>query len=154
MKGSAQPHLEQVFQQRLRPQAASSPGDERGKPEQSLPAADSDYSPYRISNAPEFSLVCIKSDGTMRGFQYVHLDSDSDFAPDGQSITLRFMGLAPWQVTVEGRNLRELFDYLHQHRIPYIREAAEAFADDDEEIITKITLTPLKIVKLQPDIDP
>lgn len=139
MKGS-QPHLEHVFQQKLRPQSGDG-----AESETSLPSLDSEYVPYRHSNAPEFSLVCIKSDGVLRGFQYVHLDSASEFSPE--CITLRFMGLSATQVTIQGRNLRELFDYIHQHRVAWAREAARPYAEDDEPIISRITITPLKLVE-------
>lgn len=145
MKGSAQPHLEQFFQQKLRTPATQA-SDDRDANEESLPSEDSPYVPYPLrSSAPEFSLVCMKVDGTMRGFQYAHLDSDSDFKPE--CITLRFMGLAAWQVTIHGRNLRQLYDYIHQHRTAFVREAARAHAEDDEPIITQITIAPVQDVE-------
>ena len=59
-------------------------------------------------------LVCIMGrDGFQPGgkayrfFQYVHLDSDTDFGftKDGQAVTLRFAGMKPVAVIVRGRNL-------------------------------------------------
>ena len=148
MKGSAQPHLEQFFQQKLHTPAAPA-GKERDEGD-SLPTEDSDYKPYAMrSIAPEYSLICIKADGTPRGFQYIHLDSDSGLAnqANGQCITLRFMCPSACEVKIHGRNLRQLFDFIHQHRTAWVREAARPYADDDESIVTNITITPLKDVE-------
>jgi len=76
-----------------------------------------------------------------RSFQYVHLDSDSTFEQrSGQVITLRFAGTKIMQVTITGRNLWRLFDYLHQHRMPWIMVADRDFAADSEPVITRIAI--------------
>lgn len=138
---ASQPHLEQVFQRQLQSQANN--GTESNG---SLPSPDSEYRAFaRRSNAPEFSLIVILPTGRMRGFQYAHLDSDSDFT--SECITLRFMGTSPRELTIHGRNMTEGFTNIHAHRCAWMREAAEAFADDDETIITRITITPLKPVE-------
>lgn len=141
MKGSTQPHLEQFFQQKLGMPAQ--PASKKREREGSLPWEGGDYVPYpRRSNAPELSLVCVKADGMLHGFQYAHLDSNSEFTP--QCITLRFMG---WEVKIHGPNLGQFFYDVHQHLMPWVREAARPHADDDESIVTKITITALKDVE-------
>ena len=33
------------------------------------------------------------------------------------------------QVTIRGRNLRQVYDYIHQHRLPWIMRADRDFPD-------------------------
>ncbi len=96
----------------------------------------------RASNKPVQALHCVLGKDGVRSFQYVHLDSDSLFqlTTSGQAIVVRFAGLKPFQVTIRGRNLWRLYDYLHQHRMPWIRLADRDFADDKESIITAIAI--------------
>jgi hypothetical protein len=77
-----------------------------------------------------------------RFFQYVHLDSDTDFGftKDGQVITLRFAGMKTVLVIVHGRNLLRICDYIHLHRMPWIRVADRDFATGQNEIITGIEI--------------
>ncbi len=113
------------------------------EPEEGLPANGAPYAAFsRRSNKPEFSLHFLTAAGTMRSFQYAHLDSDSGFT--AECITLRFMGMMPMKVVIDGRNLRQLYDYLHQHRVAWIREAARAYGTDGEPLVTKVTITPVK----------
>ena len=132
-----QTHLAEFFRRGVRtPEQASDA-------EETLPANDDAYSPFsRRSNKPEFSLHFITPAGTMRSFQYAHLDSDSGFT--AECITLRFMGLVPMKVLIHGRNLRPLYDGIHQHRTLWVREAARAFAGDNEPIVTKVKFEPVK----------
>jgi len=116
-----------------------------GEPEteDALPAQDSPYTAFsRRSNKPEFSLHFVTAAGTMRSFQYAHLDSNSVFT--AECITLRFMGMEPVKVLILGRHLRQLYDYIHQHRAAWIHEAAREFAADDEAIVTKVKFEPMK----------
>ena len=94
----------------------------------------------RASNKPVQSVHCLLGKDGVRSFQYVHLDSDSQFrtTSSGQAIIVRFAGLKSVQVTIRGRNLWRLYDYLHQHRMPWIMRADRDFADDKEPIITAI----------------
>ncbi len=94
-------------------------------------------------------LVCIMGrDGFQPGgkayrfFQYVHLDSDTDFGftKDGQAVTLRFAGMKPVAVIVRGRNLLRICDCIHLHRMPWIRVADRDFAEGSKEIITAIEI--------------
>ena len=97
-----------------------------GKPVDAQPEdelADSDLpdtsAPYqahaRPANKPVYTLHCCLGKDGYRSFQYVHLDSDSSFKTTsaGHVITLRFAGTQVMQVTIKGRNLRQLYDYLH-----------------------------------------
>jgi hypothetical protein len=49
-----------------------------------------------------------------------------------------------WRVTVCGRNLEKYYDYITQHRLPWIREAERDFAGDGEPIITSIEIVPIE----------
>jgi hypothetical protein len=116
-----------------------------------LPTAGDPYKAAGIpSNESLTRLVCIMGkEGFQPGgkayrfFQYVHLDSDTDFGftADGQIITLRFAGMKPVMVVVRGRNLLRICDQIHQHRMPWIRVADRDFAEGSKEIITAIEIT-------------
>jgi hypothetical protein len=131
------PHLTELFQRSARAASHESDADD------ALPASDSEYAPFaRRSNKPEFSLHFITAAGTMRSFQYAHLDSDSSFT--AECILLRFMGMVHMKVLIQGRNLRQLYDYIHQHRTAWVRESARSIAADGETVVTKVTITPIK----------
>ena len=115
-----------------------------------------DRDPYKAagtqSNASLTRFCCIMGEEGFRPggvayrfFQYVHLDSDTDFGftKDGQIMTLRFAGLRPVTVTVRGRNLLRICDYIHLHRLPWIRVADRDFAEGSKEIITSIEVSEL-----------
>ena len=112
--------------------------------------------PYKAAALPSNDsltrLVCIMGkEGFQPGgkayrfFQYVHLDSDTDFGftKDGQVMTLRFAGMNPVLVIVRGRNLLRICDYIHLHRMPWIRVADRDFAAGQKEIITGIEIVEL-----------
>ena len=98
---------------------------------------EGEYQPYaRPANKPVHSIHFISAKGTIRSFQYVHLDSDSRYS--GGKIELRFMGLEPVKVVIHGRNLWRLYDILHQHRTAWIVETVRDFQVDGQAIVTKI----------------
>jgi hypothetical protein len=132
-----QPHIAQLFKR--------SPGGapRESEADEGLPANDAPYSAFaRRSNQQELSLHFITPAGTMRSFQYAHLDSDNSFT--AECITLCFMGTKPRKVVILGRNLVKLYDYIHQHRTAWVRVAARPFAPDNEPIVTKVHIEPLK----------
>jgi hypothetical protein len=49
-----------------------------------------------------------------------------------------FAGLTHRKVTVEGRNLRALYDRLNYHCLRRIRQADRDFEDDGKPVVTKI----------------
>jgi hypothetical protein len=55
------------------------------------------------------------------------------------------MDIEPVQVIIHGRNLRELYDEIFQHRCSWIAEAARGrdFSADGEPIVTRIEIEPL-----------
>lgn len=93
----------------------------------------------RPSHKPLFSVHFISANGSVQSFQYMHLDSRSSFSPT--RLVLRFVGSKTTDVVVEGRNLWQLYDYLHQHRMPWVRVAARDFAQDGEIIVTGVRVT-------------
>lgn len=107
----------------------------------SLPDASSDYKASSFQASRGLVRLCIVMGGRefkpggkpYRAFQYVHMDSDSDFAfeVDGQVMTLRFSGLAPVTITVRGRNLLKIWDYIQLHRMAWIRQADRDFTSDE-----------------------
>jgi hypothetical protein len=106
--------------------------------EPGLPSLNDPYRPYaRPNHKPLFAIHFITPQGDVRSFQYMHLDSDSSYS-SGQ-IALRFTGLKIVNVIISGRNLWELYDYIHQHRTAWIRQAVRDFAADSATIVTKIS---------------
>lgn len=98
---------------------------------------EGDYQAYsRPANKPIQSIHFITAKGTIRSFQYVHLDSDSRYS--GGKIELRFMGMEPVRVLIHGRNLWRLYDYIHQHRTSFVAEAVRDFSDNRETVITRV----------------
>ena len=112
--------------------------------EEGLPSLkEKEYRPHaRPSNKPAHSLHFITPDGAVRTFQYVHLDSDSRFTPE--RITLRFMGIAPQTVTIEGRNLWRLYDYIHQHRLTWVMQVARDYAENGQTVVTRMAFAAIK----------
>ena len=134
MKGSAPAHLRNVL-----PSGDEPSGDE----ERGLPSLqDGNYRAYaRASNKPLYALHFISPQGNVRSFQYMHLDSDSSFT--AERIALRFTGIKIMNVVITGRNLWELYDYIHQHRTGWVRQAARDFAADRETIVTAIAMVAM-----------
>jgi hypothetical protein len=107
-----------------------------------LPDVGSDYKAAAVQNNGGLArLACVMGrkgfqpgGKAYRVFQYMHLDSDADFSftKDGQEMTFRFVGLTPVEITVRGRNLLRIFDYIQLHRIAWIREADRDFVAGDE----------------------
>jgi hypothetical protein len=130
MKGSAPAHLRSVISS-----MDGAPADE----DRGLPAlGDGDYRAFaRPSNKPLYALHFVSPQGLVRSFQYMHLDSDSSYKPE--HINLRFTGTTIVNVVISGRNLWELYDYIHQHRMAWVRQAGRDFAADGEAIVTNIS---------------
>jgi len=117
--------------------------------EEGLPSlSGSEYRAHgRPSNKPLFSLHFVTPAGDVRSFQYHHLDSDSRYS--GGAMRIRFvgslsLGLPAVQVLIEGRNLWALYNYLHQHRMPWILTASRDFVAEKETIVTSVTFTELR----------
>jgi hypothetical protein len=136
MRGNLSSHLRQVLEED-EPQNPG-PQEEGGLP----PQAETAYQPYgRAANKPLVSVHFIMPDGCIRSFQYRHLDSDSRF--EHQRITLRFLGYRPTEVVIEGQQLWQLFDYLHQDRMPWIMQAARDFPEKGKPFVSKLTFIDL-----------
>jgi hypothetical protein len=135
MNAKAPAHLRNVI-----PSVDETPGDdERGLPS----LGDGNYRAFaRASNKPLYALHFISPQGDVRSFQYMHLDSDSSFTPE--RIALRFTGIKIMNVVLKGRNLWELYDYIHQHRTAWVRQAARDFAADRETIVTAISMVAMQ----------
>ena len=83
-------------------------------------------------------------------FQYVHLGMGQlGFTANGQVFSFVFSDLQPKLVTVHGRNLQRIFDYIGLRRMPWIRLADRDFRstdgnEDKEPIITRIDVEDWK----------
>jgi hypothetical protein len=106
-----------------------------------LPEPGADYKAYaNTANKPVYTLHCLKGAEGIFSFAYVQLDSHSTFkaGEHGQVITLKFAGSKIWEVTITGTNLRELYDGIHRHVIPWVRQSDRGFqagADGDSLIM-------------------
>jgi len=129
MSGNTPPHLRTVL-------ATSAAREEDDRCLPSL--GDGDYRPFaRPSHRPLYAIHFITRQGSVRSFQYMHLDSDSSYS--SECVMLRFNGFRIMNVLIAGRNLWELYDYIHQHRTAWVREAARDFAADREAIVTNLS---------------
>ncbi|MCE9565983.1 MAG: hypothetical protein K8U57_28500 [Planctomycetes bacterium] len=100
----------------------------------------------RASNKSVSTLHCALGKDGYRSFQYMHLDSDSSFRMEatGHVIVVRFVGWKPIQVTIRGRNLWQLYDYIHQHRVPWVMRAERDFVEGKQTVITAIEIREVR----------
>jgi hypothetical protein len=117
------------------------PDDERGLP----PQGGTAYQAHgRATIKPLYAIHFLRQNGGGRTFQYVDMHSrcaeDTDF--DNSRFTLAFLGMRPVTVMVEGRNLLQLYDYIHQHRMPWVMEIAAGrdFVSDGTPVVTKVSV--------------
>lgn len=92
----------------------------------------------RPLNKPGYSRHLIEADGSVRSLAYSQLDNRSLYRPG--RITLRFVRLKVTEVEISGRNLYQLYDYIHSHRMPWVKIAARDFAADGEPVVTQIVI--------------
>jgi len=143
-------HLAEILGRR--PAASPRERAETVADERMLPDLNGSYIAYdRAANKPVFTLHCILGKDGYRSFQNSHLDSDSQFSIVGneQVISLRFCNWKIMAVTIRGRNLGRLYDYLHQHRMPWIRriDPGRDFQADGEPVITAIEIIDVQDAK-------
>jgi hypothetical protein len=118
--------------------------------------------PYRAAGSPENDeitrlVIVLGKDGfkdeatAYHIFQYVHLDEcEVGFTASGEQwFSFLFSGRSPKLVTVHGRNLLRICEYISLRRMPWIRLADRDFrrADgvpDEEPIITSIKIADWK----------
>jgi hypothetical protein len=123
---------------------------QQADPDQStLPEPDAAYQPHAKPAArPVYTLHMLLGRDGCRSFQYVHLDSDSAFVADdaGQCIGLRFCGSKVMQVLIRGRNLRRLYDLIHQNRIAWVMriDRGRDFAGDGATVVTSIEIEEVR----------
>jgi hypothetical protein len=132
----------------LKERLLSIPPKSEAEPDRELPDASAPYQAHsRAANKPVYTLHCCLGKDGYRSFQYMHLDSDSAFRIEskGHVISMRFVGTKIVQVTICGRNLWRLYDYLHQHRLPWVMRADRDFSDgtDKQVVITAIEIEEL-----------
>jgi hypothetical protein len=92
----------------------------------------------RAWTKPLRSIHFFTQDGKCRTFEYADLRSrcsdDEDFEPT--RFKLAFFGIEPVEVVVDGRDLWPLYDYIHQHRMPWVMVAARAFGENGGTLVT------------------
>jgi hypothetical protein len=125
------------------------PRKEENAADVTLPDYTGPYEAYgRAANQSVYSVHFLLGPDELRSFQYAHLDSDSalKIAAGGQVVVLRFRGTRTTEVTLRGRNLRYMYDILHQHRLPWIARADRDFPDGagKKPIVTHILFEEIK----------
>jgi len=118
-----------------------------------LPDTSGPYQAFaRPSNKPIYTLHCWLGKDGYRSFQYCHLDSNSSFktGPAGHVITVRFAGTQLIQVTITGRKLWRLYDYVFQHRLAWIARSDRDLADAHEAVITAIEIVAVDLPQAGP----
>jgi hypothetical protein len=82
--------------------------------------------------------------------QYVHMGiGQLGFTANGQVFSFVFADLQPKLVTVHGRNLQRIFDYISLRRMPWIRQADRDFravgsVPDNDPFISRIEVEDWK----------
>jgi hypothetical protein len=122
-----------------------------------LPALNDPYKAAGFVDSDVSRLVLVMGkDGFRMGenayivFQYVHIGMGQfGFTANGQVFSFVFSDLQPKLVTVHGRNLQRIFDYISLRRMPWIRQADRDFRSTDgitdkEPIITRIDVEDWK----------
>ena len=127
-------------------------GSRNGAPEaedSKLPEPGEPYKAHaRAANKPVYSLHCLLGKDGIRSFQYVQLDSNSEFRveKEGQIIRLRLVGSKIWEVTIGGLNLWKLYDGIHRHVTSWVRLSDRGFAagEEGEALITTIQIKEIE----------
>ncbi len=59
---------------------------------------------------------------------------------------MRFAGITPTEVMISGRIIDRLYDYIGQHRVPWVRELPPKrdFREAGETVITGISIKTLE----------
>jgi hypothetical protein len=123
--------------------------DEAGGLETFSPESTAYQAHARPGNKLLPSIHFILRDRAIRTCQYMHLESDSRFEPlpqgKGQRLAFRFSGSVAVGVAIEGRNLWRLYDYIAQHRMPWVCELPEGrdFEEERAAVIHSITFEAL-----------
>jgi len=78
-----------------------------------------------------------------RAFQYANL-GDGEFDPAGTSFIFDFHTPDHWRLTVTGRGLWPVFNYIAHHRLEWIRLADRDLAPDGQVIITGIVIEKIE----------
>jgi hypothetical protein len=81
--------------------------------------------------------------GSTRSFEFAHVGY-KEYHPGNTWFVIEFNEPEKWRLTVRGRNLWKIYNYIAQHRLEWIREADRDFASDGEAIITAIVIEAVK----------
>ncbi|WP_020471531.1 hypothetical protein [Zavarzinella formosa] len=91
----------------------------------------------RPSNKTVPRIHVVLKDGKVQTLFYHHLDAKAEY--DGNSFTFLFIGAKHWELTVQGRNLWRVYDYISLSRWPYIRVSPRDY-DEKGEVVTAVSI--------------
>jgi hypothetical protein len=81
----------------------------------------------------------VKGRDGVRSFDYGHMGLKK-FDASGTNFVIEFHEPSGWRMTVTGRNLWKIYNYLVLHRLEWVSVADRDFEDNSQPIITKITI--------------
>jgi hypothetical protein len=128
------------------PQADAGSATDAATPEKPdpLPRPGEAYRVHgRHGNKPELTLHFVTKDFAYEGFSYANLDRvqliPGKKPGSGPVMILRF---GDTEVTLEGRHLHSLYNWIGLHRVPWVWEhpSPADFADEKAELINRITI--------------
>jgi hypothetical protein len=88
-------------------------------------------------------LHVIRRRASTRSFQFAHLGYQ-EYDPSNTWFVVEFNEPEKWRLTVRGRNLWAIYNYIAQHRLEWVKEADRDFARDGEMIIMSIDIEEVK----------
>jgi hypothetical protein len=104
----------------------------------------------RHGNKPDLTIHFVTKDFAYKGFSYGNLEQVG-LAPGekpGASpvMILRFNGSVLMEVTIEGRHLHGLYNWIGLHRVPWVWEhpSPAEFTDEKATLISRITIQPIE----------
>jgi len=129
---------------KVKPKPQEQPPEQDAESEEmTIASMDGKYATMRPANKALTRIHIVHSDGKVETLYFHHIDAKSEY--NGGSFTFLFSGAKLWELTVEGRNLWRLYDYISLSRWPYIRVAHRDFGGKDEEVFTAARIKDIVI---------
>ena len=138
--------LKDITLRMAKPKPEDEPPEQEDSDALTISQMNGHYSTMRPANKILTRRHVIHKDGKVETLQFHHLDAKSVY--DRESFTFLFSGAKLWELTVEGRNLWRIYDYISLSRWPYIRVTARDF-DEKGEVVTAARIKEIVIRESQ-----